>query len=125
MLLLYSDRIGRNQADGYLCFEHPPIFLEYLGSVVVSFHGSLEVCIVGLTLFSLYDIHSDWWHINFSTDKGSDMVAEDHVYCYLIGVNENRDYDFGHGSHRGANKTLKDAGLWEHEVSMLIQFVLR
>ena len=61
-------------------------------------------------------IQNDWQHVNFSTDKGSDMVTEDHVYQYLLGVNTNRDYDQGHGTHRGGTKTLKDAGVWEHEV---------
>jgi hypothetical protein len=60
-----------------------------------------------------------WPHLNFSTDKGPDMVCEDHAYAYLFGLNTNRDYDLSHGTHRSGAGTLKKCGLWRHEVLMM------
>ena len=60
-----------------------------------------------------------WPHTNFCTDRGPDMVCEDHAYSYKFLLNTNRNWDLSHSTSASGKAALESCGLYRHEVVMM------
>ena len=58
-----------------------------------------------------------WPTLSLSPDRGADMVCCDHFLAYEAQINLSTDYDPSHDGKNVGKGTLKNVGLWSHQVA--------